>query len=307
MVPSAVLSFDFSPAAFRHSPTMTRHSIFRSPALTASAIVVAGLASVSPSWAAAPATSDVAKRADAPVRILSAYWDANSGGTCPTGGTGLDILPVTFSAFIRPMSFDAADFTITRDDGTTTHPTCTLMYPPDERNEHQAINMMGDFGDLRWYDVPAGLTRAINQLEEGPYIADAWMLTPRLLIGDKNACTVGKNSVRVTWANGMTAYPLGREVDAAVVNSYRAVFTLPNGKPVIVKPLAVGDLLDHRVPANDDNMHDLCLPALPAGATLSEVRIGASYLQDPNGGPNPVQHFKVRSRSSSRNGFARST
>jgi hypothetical protein len=287
-------------------------------AFASSAIIATVLVSISSAWAAAPSALDSAQRLEAPVRILSASWGANIGGSCPTGGTGFDILPITFSAFIRPTSFQPEDFTITRDDGTTTHPTCALMYPPDERNEHQTINMMGEFGDpagprpisvtvggglqsrapgeLRWHDVPAGLTRSINQLEEGPYIADAWMLTPRLLKGDKNACTVGKNFVRVTWSNGMTAYPTGGEVDAAVVNSYRAVFTLPTGKSLIVKPLAVGDLIDHKVPANDDNMHDLCLPALPAGATLSEVRIGASFLQDPNGDPNLVQHYKVRRR-----------
>jgi hypothetical protein len=75
--------------------------------------------------------------------------------------------------------------------------------------------------------------------------------------------TVGKNFVRVTWSKGMAACPAGGEVDATLVNSYRAVFTLPTGKTLIVKPLAVGDLLDHKVAANDDNMHDLCLPAPP--------------------------------------------
>ena len=40
-------------------------------------------------------------------------------------------------------------------------------------------------------------------------------------------------------------------------------------------------------------MHDLCLPALPKGAQLSEVRIGASLLRDPNGDPNLAQQFKL--------------
>jgi hypothetical protein len=30
------------------------------------------------------------------------------------------------------------------------------------------------------------------------------------------------------------------------------------------------------------------------GARLTEVRIGANFLQDPNGDPNLVQRFKVR-------------
>jgi hypothetical protein len=45
----------------------------------------------------------------------------------------------------------------------------------------------------------------------------------------------------------------------------------------------------------DDNMQDLCLPDVPADALLSEVDIDADLLQDPNGDPNPAQHFVVNS------------
>ncbi len=65
--------------------------------------------------------------------------------------------------------------------------------------------------------------------------------------------------------------------------------TLPSGKVIRVKPLAVADLADHSKTANDDNMHDLCLPAVPKGAVLNAVTIGANQIQDPNGDPNEKQ------------------
>jgi hypothetical protein len=255
----------------------------------------------------------------AQAQILSAAWGLNNGNQCPTGEKGLDNIPVTFNWFIQTSSIAVTDFVITRDDGTTVTPTCALQYPPNEPNELQTVNLIGNFGDpaaarpvkvtvvgelqghapLRttWSTITPGLSHSIVQIEAGPDISDAWRLTPAMMSGDTNACTVGETFVRVAWSNGMTAYPTGLEIGDAVVNSYRALFTLPNGKVINVRPLAVADLADHSTPAMDDNMHDLCLPKVPAGAVLSEVRVGAKFLQDPNGDPNLVQHFKVRATS----------
>jgi len=282
----------------------------RKPIISAAAITCLLLAPITTAGAATANASPGRESA----KILSASWGKNGGNSCPSGGAGFDNLPVTFNWFIKPASVAPTDFVITRDDGTTTNPVCALLFPPDERNERQTVNLIGDFGDPagvrpitvtvtgalqghamdkdRWQDIPAGLTHEVDQIEGGPYIADAWVLTPKQLKGDSNRCTVGENFVRVAWSNGMTAYPDGAEIGAAVVNSYRAVFTLPSGKALIVKPLAVGDLADHSTTAMDDNMHDLCLPALPKGAKLIGVRVGASLLRDPNGDPNLVQDFK---------------
>jgi hypothetical protein len=249
-------------------------------------------------------------------KILSAAWGLNNGNQCPTGEKGLDNIPVTFNWFIQTSSIAVTDFVITRDDGTTVNPTCALQYPPNETNELQTVNLIGNFGDpaaarpvkvtvvgelqghaplqTNWSPIAPGLSSSIVQIEAGPDISDAWRLTPAMMIGDTNACTVGQTFIRIAWSNGMTAYPTGLEIGDAVVNSYRALFTLPSGKVINVRPLAVADLADHSTPAMDDNMHDLCLPKVPAGAVLSEVRVGAKFLQDPNGDPNLVQHFKVR-------------
>lgn len=252
-------------------------------------------------------------------KILSAAWGLNNRNQCPTGEKGLDNIPVTFNWFIQTSSIAVTDFVITRDDGTTVNPTCALQYPPNEVNELQTVNLIGNFGDpaaarpvkvtvvgelqghaplqTNWSAITPGLSHSIVQIEAGPDISDAWRLTPAMMSGDTNACTVGQTFVRVAWSNGMTAYPTGLEIGDAVVNSYRALFTLPNGKVINVRPLAVADLADHSTPAMDDNMHDLCLPKVPAGAVLTEVRVGAKFLQDPNGDPNLVQHFKVRATS----------
>ena len=251
-------------------------------------------------------------------QILSAAWGLNDGNMCPTGQKGLDNIPVTFNWFINPTTIQVTDFVITRDDGTTVNPTCALPYPPDEANEAQTVNLIGVFGDPKaarpikvtvtgdlqghapafteWQAITPGLSSPIVQIEAGPDISDAWRLTPAMMVGDKNACTVGETFVRVAWSNGMTAYPTGAEIGQAATNSYRALFTLPNKKIINLKPLAVADLADHSTSAMDDNMHDLCLPKVPKGAVLSEVRIGAKFLQDPNGDPNTVQHFKVQAR-----------
>lgn len=250
-------------------------------------------------------------------KILSAAWGLNNANACPSGEKGLDNIPVTFNWFINPSTIAVTDFVITRTDGTTVTPTCALQFPPNEPNEIQTVNLIGNFGDpagarpqsvtvvgalegrpplaSQWQPITPGLSQSIVQIEAGPDISDAWRLTPAMLKGDKNACTVGKTFVRVAWSNGMTAYPGGTELGDAAVKSYRALFTLPNGKVINVRPLAVADLADHSTTAMDDNMHDLCLPKVPAGAVLKEIRIGANFLQDPNGDPNLVQRFKVQS------------
>ncbi len=282
------------------------------------AVLTVGLASAM--------TASVAYAAPAPsatgrdhAEILSAAWGLNDANSCPSGEHGLDNIPVTFSWFVRPSTIDVTDFVITRDDGTTATPTCALPFPPDEPNELQTVNLIGDFGDpaaarpvvvtvagalaghaprrSAWQSITPGLSSPIVQIEAGPDIADAWVLPPRMLTDDKNACTVGRTFVRVAWSNGMTAYPGGTEVGDAVVRSYRAVFRLRNGSIRNLRALAVADLADHSTAPMDDNMHDLCLPKVPAGAVLTQVRVGANLLQDPNGDPNLVQHFVVRPRS----------
>ena len=49
-------------------------------------------------------------------------------------------------------------------------------------------------------------------------------------------------------------WPAGAEVGGAVVPSYRAIYTLPNGRILTVAPLAVADLHDRAKVASDDNM-----------------------------------------------------
>lgn len=276
-----------------------------------------GLATVLVAPIASAAPNDAASLSVGRARILSAAWGLNDGNKCPTGQTGLDNIPVTFNWFIKNSSIAVTDFVITRDDGTSVTPTCALQYPPNELNEAQTVNLIGVFGDPAaarpvtvtvvgeleghpplvsiWQTITPGLSSPIVQIEAGPDISAAWSLTPALMKGDANACTVGKTFVRVVWSNGMTAYPTGEELGDAAVKSYNAIFTLPNGKRINVRPLAVADLADHATSAMDDNMHDLCLPKVPVGARLTEVRIGANFLQDPNGDPNLVQRFKVRS------------
>lgn len=270
----------------------------------ASPVIVSAVVAAAPAGSAAPE----------PVTILSSSWGLNDGTGCPNGVNGLDNIPTTFNWFIRTSSIDVTDFVITRDDGTTATPVCALQFPPDERNEHQTVNLIGDFGDpagvrpvsvtvvgdlqgrpitqKKWRDITPGLTHSVDQIEGGPYMVDSWMLSTKQLKGDRNRCTVGENFVRVVWSNGLTAYPDGSEIGQPAVDSYRAIFVLPTGKVIRVKPLAVGDLADHKKTANDDNMHDLCLPALPKGAVLNAVTIGAGQIQDPNGDPNDKQKLR---------------
>lgn len=249
-------------------------------------------------------------------RILSASWGTDNAVGCPSGEQGLDNIPVTFNWFIRRSSIQTTDFRVVRSDGSTATPTCALQFPPDELDEAQTVNLIGDFGDsvngptpvairvvgalqgkapgaLRWRHLPPLPKANVEPLSGGPYIVDAWTLTPVIYRGDANRCTVGKTFVRVMWSNGLTAYPTGAEVGAAVIASYRAVYKLPNGKAVAVAPLDVADLHDHPSSANADNMHDLCLPRLPRGAKLTGVTISGELIQDPNGDPNAAQSFRA--------------
>jgi hypothetical protein len=248
--------------------------------------------------------------------ILSASWGTDDAVGCPSGEQGLDNIPVTFTWFIRRPSIQTTDFRIVRSDGSAATPTCALQFPPDESDEAQTVNLIGDFGDSasgptpvairvvgalqgkapgasRWKHIPPLPKAEVEPLSGGPYIVDAWTLTPAIYRGDPNRCTTGKAFVRVMWSNGLTAYPTGAEVGAAVVASYRATYKLPNGKLLAIAPLDVADLHDHSTAANADNMHDLCLPRPPHGATLTGVTIGASLIQDPNGDPNLAQKFRA--------------
>jgi hypothetical protein len=250
-------------------------------------------------------------------RILSASWGTDNAVGCPSGAKGLDNIPVTFNWFIRRSSIQTTDFRIVRNDGSTATPTCALQFPPDEPDEAQTVNLIGDFGDsangptpvairvvgalqgkapgaIGWRRLPRLPKIDVDPLSGGPFIVDAWTLTPAIYRGDRNRCTVGRTFVRVMWSNGLTAYPTGAEVGAAVVASYRAIYELPSGKVAAIAPLAVADLHDHPSAANADNMHDLCLPRLPRGAKLTGVTIGGELIQDPNGDPNAAQNFRAK-------------
>jgi hypothetical protein len=249
-------------------------------------------------------------------RILSASWGTDNAVGCPNGAQELDNIPVTFDWFIRRRSVRAADFRVVRSDGTVVKPTCAIQFPPDEPDELQTVNLIGDFGESvggptpvavrvvgalegkapgarRWRSVGRLPKVAVDPLSGGPYIVDAWTLMPSIYRHDPNRCAVGSTFVRVMWSNGLTAYPTGEEVGAAVVASYRALYRLPGGHTVAIAPLEVADLHDHETSFNADNMHDLCLPRVPAGARLSGVTIGADLIQDPDGDPNLAQRFKV--------------
>jgi hypothetical protein len=262
-----------------------------------------------------PTTATAARSIARPEpRILSASWGTDNAVGCPTGEQGLDNIPVTFNWFILRSSIQTTDFQVVRSDGTSATPTCALQFPPDESDEGQTVNLIGDFGDAlngptpvairvvgalegtaprtsRWRQIAPLPEANVEPLPEGPNIVDAWTLTPAIYDGDVNPCTVGNTFVRVMWSNGLTAYPSGAEVGAPVVASYRATYQLPNGRVAAVAPLDVADVHDHSTAANADNMHDLCLPTLPRRAELTRVTIGAGLIQDPNGDPNVAQKF----------------
>lgn len=249
-------------------------------------------------------------------KILSATWGTDNAVGCPSGTKGLDNLPVTFNWFIRRPSIQTTDFEVLRSDGSIATPTCALQFPPDESDEGQTVNLIGNFGDsvdgpapvavrvvgklqgkapgaTRWKPLPPLPQISVGPLSGGPYIVDAWTLMPAIYHADPNRCMVGSTFVRVVWSNGLTAYPTGEEVAAPVVASYRALYRLPSGRVLAIAPLAVADLHDHATPANADNMHDLCLPRTPRGATLTGVTIGGGLIQDPHGDPNVAQKFRV--------------
>lgn len=275
---------------------------------------------------AVPSFARSSTSARATITVLSAAMGSNdaTANACPNNTTaGLDNLPIVFNWFIRPLSVKASDFTIVNQNGTTTHPLCALQYPPDERNELQTINLIGSFGESqrgqrptrvefsgalqgrpigaqRWRPLGALPAQKIVQVEAAPFIVDAWTLTPALYAKDRNRCSpgVGATFVRVVWSNGVTASSDSgaiSEVGDAITASYQAVYRLAGGGLKAFTPLAVADLLDHGgTAAMDDNMHDLCLPKVPRGAKLHAIKIGANFVQDPNGDPNDSQTFIVR-------------
>ncbi len=268
--------------------------------------------------AALPVSASAAGAAERPrVKILSASWGTENQVGCPTGEKGLDNIPGTFNWFVRRSTIRPSDFRIVRNDGSVATPTCALQFPPDERDERQTVNLIGNFGDSvsgprpvsvrvvgalqgraptarRWRRMPRTLKAEVEPLSGGPFIVDAWQLTPALYRRDRNRCKVGNTFIRVMWSNGLTAFPSGKEVGRRVVRSYRAKYKLRNGRIVSVTPRAVADLYDHPNVANADNMHDLCLSLPRCSGRLTGINIGGRLIQDPNGDPNPRQKFSVR-------------
>jgi hypothetical protein len=141
-----------------------------------------------------------ATRADSIARpqskILSASWGTDNAVGCPNGAQGLDNIPVTFNRFIRRSSIQITDFRVVRSDGSTATPTCALQFPPDESDEGQTVNLIGNFGDsvsgptpvairvvgalqgkapgaIRWRQIPPLLKANVEPLSGGPYIVDA--------------------------------------------------------------------------------------------------------------------------------------
>jgi hypothetical protein len=267
--------------------------------------------------AALPAAAGAAGPLHRPVpKILSASWGTEEQVGCPSGAKELDNIPVTFNWFIRGLKLPPRDFQVIRSDGTVATPTCAIRFPPDERDEAQTVNLIGDFGNSangptpvavrvvgklqgkapgahRWRPIRYLPQAKVDPIAGGPYIVDAWTIMPSIYRGDKNRCMVGQTFVRVMWSNGLTSYPTGEEVGAPVLASYRALYKLRSGKTVATRPLEVADLYDHESSFNADNMHDLCLPEIPRGARLAGVTIGADLIEDPDGDPNLAQHFAL--------------
>jgi hypothetical protein len=267
-------------------------------------------------WALPAAAHGTAALKRLEPRIFSASWGTDNAVGCPNGAEGLDNIPVTFNWFIRRSSIQPSDFRIVRSDGSVATPTCALQFPPNESDEAQTVNLIGDFGDSasgpmpvaarvvgdlqgkvpggrKWRSVTHLPKVSVDPLSGGPSIVDAWTLTPSIYRGDHNRCQVGKTFVRVMWSNGLTAYPTGEEVGAPVTASYRALYKLPDHKWITIAPLEVADLHDHKSSFNADNMHDLCLPKVPRRARLTGVTIAADLIQDPNGDPNLAQKFRA--------------
>ena len=154
-------------------------------------------------WAlptAATAADSIAPREP---RILSASWGTDNAVGCPTGEQGLDNIPVTFSWFIVRSSIQTTDFQVVRSDGSSATPTCALQFPPDESDEGQTVNLIGDFGDsvngptpvairvvgalqgtppgtIRWRQIAPLPAADVEPLPDGPNIVDAWTLTPAI-------------------------------------------------------------------------------------------------------------------------------
>ena len=247
------------------------------------------------------------------VNFLSAFWGLDGtmlqSQVCPTGANQ-DGMPVTFSWLIDPNSIDPSDFQIIRSDGSITTPYCATLMPANESNETQTILLIGDIGNVANGQTPLfvnvsgslygnepGSTKLkklpklplkqVTPLDSGAYIVDAWLLTPDMLLNDANQCTIGSTSIRVVWSGGITAYPSGNEVGAEVTNSYKVSYFVDGSSPISETPLALGDLND------GDNMHDLCMPAMPLNAKLLSISLGGGLVQDPNGDPNLSQRFQL--------------
>lgn len=196
-----------------------RGSASKPPPLLALALALA-LAAV---LGALPGTAGAAGPLHRPVpKILSASWGTEEAVGCPSGAKELDNIPVTFNWFIRGLKLPSRDFQVIRSDGTVATPTCAIRFPPDERDEAQTVNLIGDFGNSagptpiavrvvgklegkapgahRWRPIRHLAPVKVDPIAGGPYIVDAWTIMPSIYRRDKNRCEVGTTFVRVMWS-----------------------------------------------------------------------------------------------------------
>ena len=249
-------------------------------------------------------------------KILSASLGTDGAVGCPNGEQGLDNIPVTFNWFVRRASIQPADFRIVRSDGSVIIPSCALQFPPDERDEAQTVDLIGDFGDAtngptpvairvvgalwgkspgarRWRRVGAAAKVDVDPIAGGPYIVDAWTLMPSIYRGDRNRCLVGGTFVRVMWSNGLTAYPTGKEVGASGRGLLPALYKLPRGGPWRSRRSKSPTSTTMKPRSTPTTCTTSACRTQPRRAELAGVTIAADLIQDPDGDPNLAQNFRI--------------
>jgi hypothetical protein len=257
------------------------------------------------------ATAAAQPRPGAPPRgaILSAFFGldrslriAVAASWACRGYPGTDGMPLVLSHEIDPDTLDREDFEVTTASGKKGSIRCVSLRPATDPGELRTVLLIGHLGsaedqpatvkivgDIRSLDGSLnfrGATASVIPLEAGPTLVlaealprDQWPLGG---IGDCPADGLA-GIVRVTWAGGVRK-PNGDEIGAVEMEKYRVTLRQADGRTVVVKPKAIGDLNDQ------DNNHELCLGV--AGTPIS-VFFPAGLVVDPRGDRNPDTRIAV--------------
>jgi hypothetical protein len=245
-------------------------------------------------------------------KILTAFFGLDNGLTQRAraiyiNAPGKDGMPLVFSHELDPNTLQAADFTVTSQNGTVYKVEAVSFLPANEEFELRTVLLIGEYGNhpdnppvsvqivgdliARSGQNFKGKTVKVIPLKEGPVLsyAEYYTIDEKYPYKESGAgCDCPKETkmvVKAVWSGGVRALN-GKELGDNEKDSF--IVTMVNGLDTFkVTPYKLADLGD------SDNNIDLCIKQTGIPIFL-EVKENVAI--DPNNDKNPKTEIEVVNR-----------